>query len=55
MYSLYVNQATGQLANNINENWSAIPQLNDFMEEFCNRFDADDSLFFIHKEKKEQK
>lgn len=49
MFSLYMNQVTDQLAGNVDENWSAISQLNDFMDEFCNRFDSDDTLFFIHK------
>ena len=49
MLSTYINQAVDNLAKTTNKAWSAIPKQNDFISEFSNRFDSDDTLFFIHK------
>ncbi|MFD2565770.1 hypothetical protein [Pseudotenacibaculum haliotis] len=52
MLSTYLNSSVSSLVKNVDENWNAIPEQNDFIEELSGRFDADEPIFIVRKSEK---
>ncbi|MEQ6124199.1 hypothetical protein AAON49_08375 [Pseudotenacibaculum sp. MALMAid0570] len=51
MLSNYLNSTVDNLASNVNENWSSIPEQNEFLKELTSRYDIEEPIFFIQKDK----